>query len=362
MVLPPYKILPLEDVHNPDEANSVMQVRDSFYGDGGLGSLYSSSITKHSYDNFLNHSCDPNMTVKVLSDFTVHMVALRDIFPGEILSWHYEQTEEDLIGNGADFHCACAAPNCTGYMKGSMYRHEPLPKPATRVAIIGAGSRGVESIAAFKSRHDEVEIVAFDCLNQIGCKHIESIPIPQTKICDFQTGHAQYLRLCSKVEAVQYSVQTEQFVVTIRDLRASLTYVETFQYVIVATSNSHIQFDFCPESKFLPNLLTFLGHSLIPYPILSQLLARPVSIIDSKEEDMRDCRFDTGPEHCFSSEPPSPKDSYEHSVPRDLFYASKALLNLQPVVRKNFEPEPAVQNIFPVDDLDTFSPSGCLSV
>jgi SET domain len=67
---------------------------------------------------FFNHSCDPS-TFLNLEDLTVR--ALRDLEPGEEVTFNYNTTEYDMAN---PFKCHCNAKNCLGYIRGSKYLSE----------------------------------------------------------------------------------------------------------------------------------------------------------------------------------------------------------------------------------------------
>jgi len=59
------------------------------------------------------HHCDPNTSV----DMTRRIfIATRDIFPGDLVTMDYAQTEDYLFRT---FPCSCGAEHCRGYIKGS---------------------------------------------------------------------------------------------------------------------------------------------------------------------------------------------------------------------------------------------------
>ena len=72
------------------------------------------------FDDFLNHSCDPNCYI----DWnTMNLVTLKNISAGEELSFNYNTSEYDLCkqyGN-ISFSCLCGSKNCIRYVKG--FRH-----------------------------------------------------------------------------------------------------------------------------------------------------------------------------------------------------------------------------------------------
>ena len=53
----------------------------------------------------LNHSCDPNCGIKGVN----RIVAMRDIAPGEQLTWDYEMTEKSSWWR---MRCRCGSPIC----------------------------------------------------------------------------------------------------------------------------------------------------------------------------------------------------------------------------------------------------------
>ena len=60
---------------------------------------------------FLNHSCAPNSEA-VCEDGRVWIVALRDIRPGEEITFNYGYDLDDY----AEYPCQCGAPECAGYI------------------------------------------------------------------------------------------------------------------------------------------------------------------------------------------------------------------------------------------------------
>ena len=67
---------------------------------------------------FINHSCDPNCESDVM-DGRVYISAIRDIAPGEELTYDYAlETEEESTPDGEDHYaCRCGSPRCRGTMR-----------------------------------------------------------------------------------------------------------------------------------------------------------------------------------------------------------------------------------------------------
>jgi hypothetical protein len=60
---------------------------------------------------WINHACEPNAETQVLDD-AIWVVALRDIQPGEEVTFNYRYSLEDY----RDYPCCCGAPDCVKYI------------------------------------------------------------------------------------------------------------------------------------------------------------------------------------------------------------------------------------------------------
>ncbi|CAE6472549.1 unnamed protein product [Rhizoctonia solani] len=69
---------------------------------------------------YINHSCSPNVVIDLSSEDLSewHFRALKDIAPGDNLTYFYPSTEWDLI---QPFDCWCHEQNCLKRIKGSKY-------------------------------------------------------------------------------------------------------------------------------------------------------------------------------------------------------------------------------------------------
>jgi SET domain-containing protein len=76
---------------------------------------------------FINHGCDPNCE-SVIQERRVFIEAIRDIAPGEELTYDYQIQREAHDPPNIDviFACRCGAASC----RGSMLWPPPLPKRA----------------------------------------------------------------------------------------------------------------------------------------------------------------------------------------------------------------------------------------
>lgn len=74
---------------------------------------------------FLNHSCSPNCEAQQEEE-RIWIVALRDIAPGEELTFNYGYD----LSEWADYPCACGATDCLGYIVAA--EHRPAVQQALR--------------------------------------------------------------------------------------------------------------------------------------------------------------------------------------------------------------------------------------
>jgi hypothetical protein len=92
----------------PDDHTFIFHVEGDVYVDASRGGNDS---------RFINHSCDPNCESEVV-DGRVYIVALRDIEPGEELTYDYAlEPGEEIPPSGAlPYACRCGSPRCRGTM------------------------------------------------------------------------------------------------------------------------------------------------------------------------------------------------------------------------------------------------------
>jgi SET domain-containing protein len=84
----------------------LFTVADDVVVDGGVGGNVS---------RFINHSCDPNCASSV-EDLRIYIDALRDIEPGEELTFDYQLITQGRHTAAAKrrFPCCCGSDNCRG--------------------------------------------------------------------------------------------------------------------------------------------------------------------------------------------------------------------------------------------------------
>lgn len=80
----------------------------------------SSYLIANYIDNFINHSCKPNIFVKLDKNNKnrISYIALKSIKRGQELFWNYNTTEWDL---GSGFTCHCGLKCCIKKVRGMKY-------------------------------------------------------------------------------------------------------------------------------------------------------------------------------------------------------------------------------------------------
>ena len=87
--------------------NYIFNINEEFDIDGSVESNFA---------RFINHSCAPNAEAQ-LEDDKVWIVALRDILPGEEVTFNYGYDLDDY----REHPCRCGAVNCVGYILAEEY-------------------------------------------------------------------------------------------------------------------------------------------------------------------------------------------------------------------------------------------------
>jgi hypothetical protein len=93
---------------------------------------------------YINHACDPNCAAH-LTTRTIWIVALRDITPGEELTYNYGYE----LDNAPAHPCTCGAETCCGAMVASRYQDVVRQRHAT--------ARGVERITGIRTPDQSCE-------------------------------------------------------------------------------------------------------------------------------------------------------------------------------------------------------------
>lgn len=89
---------------------------------------------------FMNHSCQPNTGVVDNSHDGYDFVALREIQPGDEVTWDYETTEYVSI---AVPRCLCATKNCRTRIHGFRFRRQDESWRPTHLARYLSDQRAV---------------------------------------------------------------------------------------------------------------------------------------------------------------------------------------------------------------------------
>ena len=84
-------------------ATYIFILDDEYCLDGAVNGNESASI---------NHSCDPNCETELING-KIWIIALRDILPGEELTYDYEFDSDDPVRD----RCYCHSKNCRGFIQ-----------------------------------------------------------------------------------------------------------------------------------------------------------------------------------------------------------------------------------------------------
>jgi uncharacterized protein len=118
------------------EADSRYEEKDANDGHTFLFIVDSKTVIDAGVDGndarFINHSCNPNCE-SVIENRRVYIEAIRDIGPGEELTYDYQIQREDDDPEDIDavFACRCGFPQCRGTM---LWPTERKPNPKSRAA------------------------------------------------------------------------------------------------------------------------------------------------------------------------------------------------------------------------------------
>lgn len=75
-----------------------------------------------SADNFVNHCCEPNAGL-VIEKGKAHLIAVRDIYPEEELTFDYSTS---MAEDHWEMDCACGASSCRGHIRDFKYLEPTL--------------------------------------------------------------------------------------------------------------------------------------------------------------------------------------------------------------------------------------------
>jgi SET domain-containing protein len=99
---------PLLRYHQTTSATLALQIGPDLYiGESGQA------------DDFVNHSCQPNAGMRI-DGTDVQLIALRDIPPGEQITFDYSTTMDE---DDFEFDCLCGSQECRGKIRD--FKHLP---------------------------------------------------------------------------------------------------------------------------------------------------------------------------------------------------------------------------------------------
>jgi SET domain-containing protein len=104
----------LDKIKNPKKRKKIddysLQIGEHIY-------LIGTGEDKNIYDDFINHSCDPNAYIKIWGN-KVLLVALKKIKKGAEITYDYSTT---MYNDPWSIKCNCQSKICRGYIKEFRY-------------------------------------------------------------------------------------------------------------------------------------------------------------------------------------------------------------------------------------------------
>ena len=107
-------------LHDPDNNHYIQVGENIFMGPSGNA------------DDLINHSCNPNCGLKISSD-GVFLYAIRDINPGEEITFDYSTTMDE---EHWEMDCCCGDPKCRKKIKDFKYLPEDIKKLYVSLGIV----------------------------------------------------------------------------------------------------------------------------------------------------------------------------------------------------------------------------------
>jgi hypothetical protein len=89
-----------------------IQIGKDLHVDQGPARNASDNVARYFW-RYMNHDCDPSTSIR-----DRQCVALRDIAPGEAVTFDYNTTEYDMA---EPFACRCGSANCAGVVRGARH-------------------------------------------------------------------------------------------------------------------------------------------------------------------------------------------------------------------------------------------------
>ncbi len=86
-------------------------------------------------DDYFNHSCNPNAGLTFVTDSKINLIAIKDISPGEEITWDYSTTMDE---DDWEMNCKCGAANCRRRIRDFKYLPRAIQKKYAMLGIVPA--------------------------------------------------------------------------------------------------------------------------------------------------------------------------------------------------------------------------------
>jgi hypothetical protein len=110
----------LPEIVNPEDDRYIQVGKDKYLGPSG------------DFDDFFNHSCDPNSGIKIIGDRVV-LFAIKKIKKDEEITWDYSTTMDE---DEWEMDCMCKCKNCRKRIRDFKYLPKEIQQKYIRLEIV----------------------------------------------------------------------------------------------------------------------------------------------------------------------------------------------------------------------------------
>lgn len=107
----------IPDILAPEEDRYIQISTDTYLG------------PSHSYDDYVNHSCNPNCGIHIQGE-KMTLIAIQAIKKNEEITWDYSTTIDE---DDWEMDCRCGAPQCRKKIRD--FKHLPTPTKKRYIAL-----------------------------------------------------------------------------------------------------------------------------------------------------------------------------------------------------------------------------------
>ena len=110
----------LPELVNPEDDRYIQVGKDEYIGPSG------------DYDDFFNHSCNPNSGIKI-EEKRIVLIAIKRIKKGKEITWDYSTTMDE---DEWEMDCMCKSKNCRKRIKDFKYLPKEIQHKYIKLGIV----------------------------------------------------------------------------------------------------------------------------------------------------------------------------------------------------------------------------------